>query len=456
MKKQKKNEIDMTTGSIPKKMIFYIVPLVITGILQLLYNAVDVIVVGTYVGTDALSAVGSTGSLINLLTNVFLGLSVGATVTVSKYYGAQDKEGLHRTVHTAILVSIVSGVILAILGVLLASPLLELMNTPPEVLGGAVTYMTIFFLGMPFNLLYNFGAAILRAVGDTKRPLYFLMVSGVVNVVLNLFFIIILGMGVGGVALATIISQALSAAFVVRCLMKEEGAIKLQLRKLRFYTREVISIVRIGLPAGVQGSFFSISNVLIQSSINLFGSSAMAGVAASSNLEGFIYIAMNAVHQAAVTFASQNIGASQYKRIRKNFFYSIGLVCIISCVMCGFMYLNSTRLISLYNSDPEVLEIAKTRFTFFCTYYFICGIMDVTVGHLRGIGRSVCPMIVTLCGVCLFRVIWIYTIFSQVMTLDILYVSYPVSWMMSTVVMWVYYAIIMRKLPKEDRVLSYG
>ena len=285
----KSYEMDMTSGPLLKKILIFSVPLMLSGILQLLFNAADIIVVGQFTGSSALAAVGSTSSLINLFVNVFIGFSIGANVLVAQYFGARDEKNVHETVHTSILLAIICGLILIVAGISLAPPMLELMDTPDEVLGQAVLYMRIYFVGMPATLVYNFGAAILRAVGDTRRPLYYLFVAGCVNVVLNLFFVVVCGRGVDGVAIATVISQVISAALIVRCLVKSDGMCRLNLSMLKLHRQKVIQIARIGLPAGFQGAIFSISNVLIQSSVNSFGSIAMAGNTAASNIEGFIF-----------------------------------------------------------------------------------------------------------------------------------------------------------------------
>lgn len=441
----KKNQIDMTTGSILGKQIRFIIPLVFTGQLQLLYNAIDVIVVGKFAGTTALSAVGSTSPIINLLLNVFLGLSVGTSVVTALYFGSKDEENIHKTIHTSIAVAILSGFFLMIVGVLISPVILRMMETPDDVIEQAILYLRIIFFGMPFNLLYNFGAAILRAVGDTKRPLIFLGISGVVNVILNLIFVLGFQMDVAGVALATIIAQAISVFFVLRYLMKSEGALKLSIRKIRIYKDQLAKIVKIGLPAGIQGSFFSLSNVLIQSSINTFGSSVIAGNAVSSNLEGFIYTAMNCVHQSAVTFAGQNIGARQYKRVRQNLYWCFGIVIAISLGMSALFLIFSNQLLSLYTNDVEAMAAGLVRLKFFCATYFLCGMMDTMTGHVRGIGHSLIPMFITLIGVCVFRVFWIFCIFAKWPTLDVLYISYPVSWILSMSGTFIYYQLVVKK-----------
>lgn len=441
----KKNEIDMTTGSIIGKQIRFIIPLICTGMLQLLYNAVDVIVVGQFAGTTALSAVGSTGSLTNLIINVFIGLSVGINVVTAMYYGRKDHENMQKTIHTAISLAIIAGVILAIFSFFAAPSLLEWMSTPDDVIEQATTYMRIIFLGMPFNLVYNFSAAILRAVGDTKRPLRYLGLSGIVNVVLNLIFVIVFHLDVAGVALATIIAQALSVVLITRCLMKSEGALKLTWKKLFVHKKQAWQIIRIGVPSGVQSSCFSLSNVLIQSSINSFGSIAMAGNAASSSLEGFLYVTTNSVQQSAITFVGQNKGAKQYDRVRKNIFYASGLVILIALTVATFFRVFDTELIGLYTSDAEAIAIGVQRLAMYSTFYFFFGLMDVTSGMLRGMGYSMGPMIIALLGVCGFRIIWIFGVFASFPTLEVLYYSYPISWILTWSILIVYYRIVSKK-----------
>ena len=434
-------EMDMTTGSLLPKVLAFSGPLILTGILQLLYNAADIVVVGRFAGPQALAAVGSTGALINLLVNVFMGLSVGASVVVARAYGAGDNASVSTGVHTAITVAGVAGVLVGVLGFVASHPLLKWMGSPDDVLDMATLYMKIFFVGMPANMLYNFGAAILRAVGDTRRPLYYLTVSGILNVLLNLVLVIGFHMGVAGVAIATVVSQVMSMALVMICLIRSDGPIHLDLRKLRIHLSQLWEIVRVGLPAGLQGSLFSISNVLIQSSVNSFGSLVMAGNSAGSNLEGFVYTSMNAIHQADLTFASQNLGAGQFKRVRRVMWVCLGTVTAIGLGM-GLVFLAfGNQLVSIYNSDPEVIHYGMTRLKIILPTYFLCGLMDVMVGQLRGVGYSILPMMISLTGACLLRVVWIYTFFAANPTLEVLYISYPVSWLITFATHFVCYMI---------------
>ncbi|MDO5408023.1 MAG: MATE family efflux transporter [Eubacteriales bacterium] len=446
-KKASRNyEMDMCNGPIFSKIVTFAIPLILSGILQLLFNAADIIVVGRFAGSESLAAVGSTSALINLLVNVFIGLSIGANVLVAQYFGAQRLKDLEETVHTAMMLAAVGGVVLIAVGVLLADPLLTLMGTPDDVLYLAALYMKIFFVGMPVTLIYNFGSAILRAVGDTKRPLYFLLFAGVINVVLNLIFVTQFHMGVAGVALATVISQCVSAALIVQCLIRSDAPYRLRKDRLKFTPHKLAMIAKIGLPAGLQGAIFSISNVLIQSSVNSFGSVAMAGNTASANIEGFVYTSMNAVYQTALSFTSQNFGARKFDRMTKILLYCLGFVTVVGLVMGGGSVLIGDKLLGIYSSDGEVIRYGMNRLRIICTLYFICGLMDTMVGALRGMGYSVVPMLVSLTGACAFRVVWIFTVFAMNRTLQTLYLSYPVSWSITFAAHVVCYLVIRRKL----------
>ncbi len=444
-----KYEIDMCNGPLLGKILIFYVPLMLSGVLQLLFNAADIVVVGRFAGSESLAAVGSTSSLINLLVNLFIGLSVGANVLVARYYGAGQKKELSEMVHTAVLTSVISGCILIVLGVCLSGPALRVMGTPENVIDKSILYMRIYFVGMPFTMAYNFGSAVLRAVGDTKRPLYYLLAAGVINVILNLIFVIVFSMGVAGVAIATVISQAVSAALVLRCLMLTDSVYRLELTKLAIVPDKLFKMMQIGLPAGLQGSLFSISNVLIQSSVNSFGSVAMAGNTAASNIEGFVYTAMNAFHQTAISFTGQNFGAKQYKRIGK-----ILLICQISVILVGLLmgnaaYFFSGTLLQLYSPDAQVIAYGTLRMSIICTTYCLCGMMDVMVGSLRGMGYSVMPMLVSLTGACVFRIVWIYTAFQAFRTLQCLYLSYPISWALTFLVHLICFAVVYRKILKK-------
>ena len=450
----KKNyEMDMCHGPLLGKIFLFALPVVLSGVLQLLFNAADVVVVGRFAGSQALAAVGSNTSLVNLIVNVFIGISIGTNVLVARHYGAGEYDEVKKTVHTSILTSLIFGVILIFIGFFLARPLLEMMGTPEDVIDLAQVYLRIYFIGMPVNMLYNFGAAILRAVGDTRRPLYYLIIAGVLNVGLNLIFVIAFHMSVAGVALATIISQAVSAILVVRCLMKSEGCVHLALKELRIYKKKLIQMFQIGLPAGLQGAIFSVSNVMIQSTINSFGSLAMAGNAAAANIEGFIYLAMNALSQTSLSFTSQNAGAGDFKRVRKIFYLCNGIVVVIGLVLGIGTVLLGKPLVGIFSSDPEVIAFGQLRLTYICFAYFLCGIMDVVVGSLRGLGSSVMPMIISLTGACILRIVWLYTIFRINPTLENLYVSYPVSWLVTSVAQIICFVVVFKKSEQRSKML---
>ena len=435
-------DIDMLNGPVLPRLLSFALPLMLSSMLQLTFNAADVIVVGRFEGDAALAAVGAPGSLINLLVNLFLGLSVGANVVVAQCCGAGDYRQTGEAVHTAVALSLVGGVLVGVFGFLLAGPLLGLMGTPAEVLPLATSYMRIYFLGMPANMLYNFGAAILRAIGDTRRPLAYLTLAGVVNVVLNLLFVIAFHMGVSGVALATIISQLISATLVTLCLIRTDGAIHLDVRRIRLHPDKVWRIARVGLPAGLQGMVFSLSNVLIQSTVNSFGKSAVAGNTTASNLEGYIYVAMNSIHQGAITFTGQNVGARKYDRIPKVCAASLVAVTGIGLALGGFLMLAKGWLFRIYTNDDAVIAAAGLRSGIIAPTYFLCGMMEVMVGLLRGMGSSVTPMVVSILGACVLRIVWILTIYPLNPTLPTLYLSYPVSWFITFAAHTVCYVII--------------
>ena len=420
--------MDMTQGSLASKVLLFSLPIMISGVLQLVFNAADTIVVGKYAGNEALAAVGSVGSLNNLIVSLFIGLSVGVNVLVARYTGSREDEEVSKTVHTAVLLSLLGGLALAVIGVVVAQPMLLLMGSLEDVIDLAVLYIRIIFIGMPVQMVYNFSAAVLRAVGDTRRPLYFLTIAGVINVVLNLFFVIALNMSVAGVALATIISQAVSAVLVVRCLMLMDGPTRLFLRRLRFHSHALLEILRIGLPAGIQGSVFSLSNVIIQSSVNSFGSIVIAGNAAAANVGNFVYQAMNTFQQAVTCFVSQNIGARKPARVTRSvnvclgWAFSFGVVLgLISCVF-------GTQLLGLYTPDAAVVSAGLQRVYIVCGPYFLCGVMDVMTGALRGIGYAMLPMVISLLGSCVLRIIWVLTIFAAAPSMTSLMLSYPISW----------------------------
>lgn len=448
--KTKKYEIDMCNGPVLKKMLFFSVPLICSGVLQLLFNAVDVVVVGRFAGDNSLAAVGATTSLINLLVNLFVGLSIGANVLVARFYGAKQQKELDETVHTSIMLSILGGIILTIIGVAFAPIFLKWMATPANILGLASTYLRVYFLGMIPMLVYNYGAAILRAVGDTQRPLYYLITAGVINVTLNLVFVIVFHWGVFGVGLATTISQIVSAILVVKCLIKGTGSIKLVPKELKIHKDKLVRIMKIGIPAGLQGVLFSISNVIIQSSINSFGEIVVAGNSAAANIEGFIYVAMNSIYQATISFTSQNYGAGKYDRINKILFNGLGIVTIIGLAMGIGCYLAGPQLLAIYTDSPAVIAEGMIRFSYIALPYVLCGIMEVFVGSMRGMGYVMAPMIVSLIGACVLRLIWIGTIFQvdRFHTIGMLYLIYPISWVVTTIAHIVTYIVIRKKMGK--------
>lgn len=429
--REKTNEIDMTSGPLIPKILAFSIPLMLSGILQLLFNAADIIVVGQFTSAQAMAAVGSTSSLNNLIVNIFVGLSIGSNVLMARFYGAHNQEGTHTLVHTSILLSLIAGLFLVVLGVALADPLLTLMGTPDDVIDQSVLYMRIVFLGMPALLTYDFGAGILRAIGDTKRPLLYLLISGIINVCLNLFFVIVFGMGVAGVAIATVVSQYVSAFLVIRSMMKTSSSYRLRIKELRMEKEMLLQILRIGLPAGIQSALFNISNVLIQSSINSFGSIAMAGNTAASNIEGFVYTSMNAVYQASINFTSQNVGAHNTKRITPVLLSCLIIVSIVGISLSTIVEVFDSELLGIYSSDPTVISYGISRLHVVCMTYFLCGLMDTACGSIRGLGYSMAPTIVSLTGACGLRILWICTAFQIDRTLFTLYLSYPVSWLVT-------------------------
>ena len=453
-KNKTKNEIDMCNGPILKKMLIFTLPLMCSSMLQLLFNAADIIVVGRFAGDTALAAVGSTTSLVLLLSNLFIGLSVGANVLAARYFGAGRGNELSKTVHTSLLLSMISGVILTTMGILLAKPILQMMDTPDTVINLSVLYLRIYFLGMPAMLLYNFGSAILRAKGDTKRPLIYLSIAGILNVSLNLVLVILFNLGVAGVGIATATSQFVSAGLMLRCLSKEKGGFRFSIKKLKIHKDKLVAILQIGLPAGVQSTLFSLSNVLIQASINSFGDVAMAGSAAAGNIEGFVYVAMNAFYQASITFTSQNVGAGKYHRVKPIMIRAVACVTVTGLVLGNLAYGFGNVLLLFYTTSPAVVVEGLRRLSYVSAWYFICGIMDTLVGVLRGLGYSIVPMIVSLVGACGLRIVWIMTIFQIPMfhSLDTIYLSYPVTWLITAGTHFICYIVITKKM--KDKILK--
>lgn len=448
----KNRQIDMTQGPILGKFLVFSLPIIASGILQLLFNAADIIVVGKFAGDESLAAVGSTGSLINLLVNLFVGLAIGTNVVAANFFGAGKKKELGLTVHTAILVSFISGIILTAIGVVFAKEILKLMNCPPEVLKLAVLYLQIYFGGITATMVYNFGSAILRAKGDTQRPLYILFLAGIINVILNLVFVICFKMGVAGVAFATVISQTVSAVLIVIILINEDEPFKLDLKKLAVDRGILIKIIKIGVPTGFQGMMFSFSNVIIQSSVNSFGSLIIAGNSAAQNIEGFVYISMNSFAQGTLTFVSQNYGAKKYDRIKKVTVTSLLTILIIGLLLGNLVVLFAKPLASIYSKNPETIRAAVIRLQVICSIYFLCGIMDTMGASIRGMGHSVLPMITTMIGACGIRLIWLATIFQikKFHTPFVIYLSYPVSWIITFITQFICFVVIFNKSRKYD------
>lgn len=447
--REKTNEIDMTTGPLIPKILAFSIPLMLSGILQLLFNAADIIVVGQFASPQAMAAVGSTGSLNNLIVNIFLGLSIGSSVLMARFYGAKNRENIHDLIHTSILLSLTSGCVLIVLGQLLAKPLLTIMGTPDDVINQSILYMRIVFLGMPAMLTYDFGAGILRAVGDTKRPLAYLFIAGIINVCLNLISVIIFGMGVAGVAIATITSQYISALLVLRCMIKTNSVYKLNLKELRIRKSMLLRIIRIGVPAGIQGALFNISNVLIQSSINSFGSLVMAGNTAAANIEGFVYTSMNAVYQASTNFTSQNVGAHKTKNITPVLLSCMLIVTSVGLILSTIVEVFAYQLLGIYSADADVISYGIERLHVVCLTYFLCGLMDTACGSIRGLGYSIAPTLVSLAGACGLRILWIYTVFQVHRTQFVLYLSYPVSWVVTFIAHIICFIIFSKKWKRK-------
>ena len=429
-----KYEIDMCNGTIMDKLISFSLPLMLSGILQLLFNAVDIVVVGRFTGSQALAAVGSTTALINLFINLFIGVSLGANVLAARYYAAGKQKEMSETVHTAMLFALISGCVMVLAGLFFSRGALELMDTPDDVISQAALYMKIYFMGMPFFMLYNYGAAILRAVGDTKRPLLFLIISGAANAALNLLLVIVFSMGVAGVAVATVISQCISCVMVLSCLIRTESSYQLSLKKLRIRPAYLLQIFQVGIPAGIQSTVITFSNVLLQSSVNSFGSTAMAGYTAANNIFGFLYTSINSVSQACMSFTSQNYGTGKKKRMDLVLRDCLILTVVIGLLMGGGAYLFGPELLHIYTSDEAVIACGMEILLYTTVTYFLCGIMDLIPGALRGMGRSAVPMLLSVIGTVGTRIIWIYLIFPAHRSLAVLFISYPVSWL-ATIIM---------------------
>ncbi len=451
--RRKKTEasMDMLHGPLAGKIIKFTIPIMLSGILQLLFNAADIIVVGRFAGSNALAAVGSNSALINLLVNLLVGLSIGSAVTVAFYYGASELNQVKDTIHTSVALSIVGGIVSGTLGFVFSPVLLKMMDTPENIIGQATLYLKIYFLGIPAMSVYNFGSAIMRSLGDTKRPLYYLITGGIANIVLNVILVAGFHLDVAGVAIATVVSQIISALLILRHMAQMEERIRLEWKKIRISKNKLVRIARIGVPAGIQSTIFSLSNVLIQSSVNSFGELAVAGNSAASNIEGFIYIAMNSFYQAAQTFTGQNVGGRKYERINKVFFNCLVMVTVTGLVLGAIVKYFANPLLNIYlPGNDAAIEYGIARIGIIVTTYCLCGIMDVFSGMLRGMGESVLPMVVSMAGSCLLRVVWIYTIFAANRTLPVLYWSYPVSWLVTESVHLICYLYVKNRLIRRN------
>ena len=446
--KNNKYEIDMCNGTIMDKLISFALPLMISGMLQLMFNAVDIIVVGRFTGSQALAAVGSTTALICTFTNLFIGVSLGANVLAARFYASGKTKEMSETVHTAILLALISGIAMSIIGILCARESLVLIATPDDIIGQAALYLRIYFFGMPFFMLYNYGAAILRAVGDTKRPLMYLIAAGTANAVLDLILVIIFKMGVAGVAIGTITSQFISCVLVIRCLCKTNAIYKLYISKLRIKKYYLIQILKVGLPAGIQSTVINFSNVLLQSSVNSFGEIAMAGYTAANNILGFLYVSVNSVTQACMSFTSQNYGVRKFKRMDKVLAGCAILSIIVSVVIGGGSYLLGHQILGIYTKQEDVIQCGMEILSISTIPYFLCGLMDMIPGSMRGVGYSAVPMILSIIGTVGTRLVWIYGVFPEHRSLYVLFMSYPVSWGLTIVMQAICLVFVRRKIRK--------
>ena len=452
--KKNKYEIDMCNGTIMDKLISFSLPLMLSGILQLMFNAVDIIVVGRFSGSQALAAVGSTSALINVFTNLFIGISLGANVLTARFYAAGREKEVSETVHTAITLALVSGIVMALVGLVFSRGALALMGTPDDVIGLSALYMRIYFLGMPFFMLYNYGAAILRAVGDTKRPLLFLMIAGVINACLNMVLVIVFKLGVAGVAIATVISQMISCVLVLRCLCRSESSYRLRFSELGmkgYYLKQIFSV---GVPAGIQSTVINFSNVLLQSSVNSFGSTAMAGYTAANNLLGFLYVSVNSITQACMSFTSQNYGVGKLKRMDRVLadcmILSVVVAVALGCICYGF----GPKILQIYTEDAEVIACGMEILAYTTITYFLCGWMDLFPGALRGMGYSAVPMVLSVIGTVGTRVVWIFGIFPYHRSLAILFISYPASWIITIVLQVICFYFVRRRVHRRSQALA--
>lgn len=444
--KSKRYEIDMCNGSLLDKLISFSLPLMLSGILQLMFNAVDIIVVGNFTGSQALAAVGSTTSLINLFINLFIGISLGANVLAARHYAAGRDREMSETVHSAMALALISGIVMVFVGIIFSRGALELMDTPDDVIDQSTLYMRIYFMGMPFFMMYNYGASILRAVGDTKRPLLFLVIAGVVNAGLNLFLVIVFHLGVAGVAIATVVSQMISCVLVLMCLYRTDSSYQLRFSKLKLRWVYIKQICQVGIPAGIQSMVINFSNVLLQSSVNSFGSIAMAGYTAANNIFGFLFASIDAVTQACMSFTSQNYGVGKYKRMTKVLVECICLSVAVALLLGCSAYIFGNKILRIYTDDAEVVKAGVQVLRYSTVTYFLCGLMNVFPGALRGMGFSAAPMILSVIGTVGTRILWIYGVFPSHRSLDVLFISYPASWFVTVVFQVVCYFIVRKKI----------
>lgn len=446
---ENKYEIDMCNGSLMDKLISFSVPLMLSSILQLLFNAVDIVVVGRFSGRDALAAVGSTTALINMFVNLFIGISLGANVLTARFYAAKREREMSETVHTAVTFALISGIVMVFIGLLFSRRALVLMGTPDDVINQSALYMKIYFCGMPFFMFYNYGAAILRAVGDTKRPLLFLIISGCANVALNLLLVIIFHMGVAGVAVGTVLSQLISSVLVIRCLCRTESCYRLCFSKLSIKTMYLKQMFQVGVPAGIQSTVINFSNVLLQSSVNSFGAIAMAGYTAANNIFGFLYASANSITQACMSFTSQNYGAGKWKRMDKVLQQCMVLTVAVMFVLGGGTYIFGHQLLGIYTSDAQVIQCGMEIFLYTTVTYFLCGLMDLFPGAMRGMGYSLVPMVISIIGTVGLRIVWIFWVFPLKRSLDVLFISYPASWVLTIIMQAVCFYFVRKKVHSQ-------
>ena len=444
------HEIDMVHGPLFPKLIRFAIPLMISGILQLLFNAIDMVVVGRFSGNEALAAIGSTSALVYTMTNLFTGLALGTNIEAAKDCGAGDDASLHRTVHTSIALALVCGVLMVFVGIFSVRPCLIMMNTPDDVLDMSAIYLQIYFAGMPFFMLYNFGAAVLRAIGDTKRPLFYLLISGVLNAVLNVFLVVTFELGVVGVGIATVVSQAFSAVMVMKCLLTDAAPYRLEWKKIRFHANKLKRILFLGIPAGLQGVVIDFSNIVVQASLNSFGSVVMAGNAAATNLDSFLWTASSAFAQACLSFVGQNVGAKNYRRVDL-VVLECSLLVVATCLILPLtLYFNGEAFLHIYSSDPEVVANGMVKFSVILIPYMFCGLMDMIPNATRGMGMSIAPTVISLTLICGLRILWILTVFAHWHDLRVLYISYPLTWILTTIAQVICFFAARKKMRQMD------